>query len=321
MRPTPLHVFCKVIELSSFRRAAEQLGIPVATASHQVMALEKRLGVKLLTRSTRKVEPTAEGQAHWQRIAPLLQGIDEAEEQLGRVASNGAAGHLHVSAPASVVRTLIAAHSADFQARYPDIFLRILATDNIVSLADHGLDCVIRAGPPRNDGLVARAIGKMPQFFAASPCLIQRMGPPDTLEDLRKYPFINYDVRHNPNIVVIDAFSGTRQETFEAHAKVCVNDGDAYVAFARQGLGVIQSPLYDLKPHLTDGTLQLLLPEWQGPELAFHAIYARGRQLLPKVKAFVDWVETRLFDARCPPATGVIAPERASHSGHHASPR
>jgi len=297
MRPTPLHVFCKVIELSSFRRAAEQLGIPVATASHQVKALEKRLGVTLLIRSTRKVEPTTEGQAHWQRIAPLLQGIAEAEEQLGRKVGDFPAGHLHVSAPASLVRTLIAAHAADFHTRYPHIVLRILATDNIVNLADQGLDCVIRAGPPQGDGLVTRAIGKAPQFFAASPGLIGRMGRPGSLDALRRYPFINYAVRHHPDIAVIDAFSGGHRETFEAHAQVCVNDGDAYVAFARQGLGAIQSPLYDLKPHLHDGSLQLLLPEWRGPELAFHAVCARGRQLLPKVRAFVDWVEARLSDA------------------------
>ncbi len=298
MQISPLNVFCRVVELSSFRKAAEELGVPVSTASQQVQSLEKRLGVRLLVRSTRKVEPTFEGFSYYQRIAPLLEGIEEASDLL--VQSNGLPkGQLSISAPASVVRTLIVPALTRFTTAYPGITLRFIATDSVLNVAEQGLDCVIRAAQPSADGLTTRSLGRIPQFFAASPSLIARLGMPQTLSDIAKYPFVNYGVRHNVDAADIEAFNGQRRAHFTARAVVSVDDGDAYMAFAKQGFGAIQAPPYDLYTHLRDGTLVLLLPEWRGPALDFFAIYAKGRQLLPRVRLFVDWMQGRLEQAAC----------------------
>ena len=234
MALSSLAAFCKVVELGSFRKAALALGIPVATVSHQIHALEKRLSVKLLTRTTRKVDVTEEGQIHYQRIAPLLAGIEDAEQIL--LSNNQEPkGQLNISAPASVVRTLIAPQLRLFTQAYPMVSLRIVATDMIVDLMEEGLDCVIRASSASTTGLAVRSLGVMPQWFAASPCLIQQWGMPNTPTELARLPFINFAARHDVNIVTIDAYSKNQQERFFATAKVSVNDGDSYVALAVQG--------------------------------------------------------------------------------------
>ena len=292
--PMPLQVFCKVLELSSFRKAALQLGVPLATASHQINALEKRLGVNLLLRSTRHVEATAEGLAFYQRSAPLLQGIVEAQNLL-QSASRAPAGQLNVGAPASVVRTIMAPALVQFFSAYPDIRLRFVATDKVLSFDDEGLDCLIRVGPPNSDGLMVRSLGQMPQFFAANPDLIARFGMPCSLAEMAKFPFVNYGVRRQVGIASIEAYQDKKKEIFEASAVVSVDDGGSYVAFAIQGLGAIQAPMHDLDRHLRSGKLQLLLPEWQGPTLPIFAIFARGRHLLPRCRVFVDWFEATLL--------------------------
>ncbi len=285
-----LSVFCKVVELASFRQAADALGVPVATASHQIQALEKRLGIKLLTRTTRRVDVTQEGQLYYQRIAPLLVGIHEAE-QLLLSTSHEPKGQLNISAPASIVRTLIAPRLREFTDAHPALLLRFVATDMVVNLSEEGLDCVIRAGPPNAEGLAVRALGSLPQWFAASPCLVERFGFPETPGELAKFPFINYAARRKVDIVNVDAYSGKKHEQFVAAAQVSVNDGDAYVAMALQGLGAVWSPPHDLATHLRSGALRIVLPEWTAPPIPVYAIYARGRQLLPRVRVFVDWME------------------------------
>lgn len=293
MQISPLNVFCRVVELGSFRKAATALDVPVATASHQIQALEKRLGIKLLTRTTRRVDVTEDGQLYYQRIAPLLAGIDEAEQLLLSTRQEPT-GQLNISAPASVVRTLIAPHLKEFTTAHPALLLRLVATDMVVDLLEEGLDCVIRTGAPSTAGQVTRSLGTMPQWFAASPCLIARYGLPEKPSDFAKYPFINFAARHDLSVVHIDAYSDKKHEHVIAHAQISVNDGDSYVALAAQGLGVVWSPPYDLAPFVRSGALRIVLPEWTGPPIHMHAIYARGRQLLPRVRVFIDWVEHQL---------------------------
>lgn len=288
-----LHVFCRVLELASFRQAADSLHMPVATVSSQIRSLELRLGVKLLVRSSRHVAPTDEGLAYYRRVMPLLEGLDEAEQVL-KDTQGRPAGRLHVSVSASVVRWVIAPMLPEFAARFPDISLRLVATDRVLDLAAEGLDCAIRAGTPLGDGMVVKPLPRLAQFFAASPLLVARYGMPDSPQAMAQLPFITYAGPRDSSRVQGLAFKGSasalQRVAFTAASSLSVDDGSAYVALAVAGLGVIESPAYDLNPELNAQRLVLLVPDWRGPDIAFHAVYAKGRANLPRVTAFVDWV-------------------------------
>ncbi len=293
MSLSALHVFCRVMELSSFRQAADSLQIPVATASSQIKSLELRLGVRLLTRSSRHVAATDEGLAYYQRVAPLIEGLNEADQAL-KDTQAAPRGRLHVTVPASLMRLVIAPHLPQFQNLYPQISLRLVATDQIVDLAADGLDCAIRAGKPAADGLAVTVMNRLPQFFAASPKLVAQFGVPESLQDLKTMPFLNYASCRDSMRIQVKAYMNGKLSTFEADAPTSIDDGCAYVEMACAGLGVIQSPAYDLNPQVTAGRLQFLLVPWQGPEISFHAVYGKGRACLPRVVAFVEWVASLL---------------------------
>ncbi|WP_373716457.1 LysR substrate-binding domain-containing protein [Roseateles sp.] len=219
-------------------------------------------------------------------------------DEAGRLLTDSSSqpkGRVHVSAPASVAREILAPALPGFLARYPGISLRVLATDRIVDLPERGLDCAVRASEPTDDGRTVKSLVRMPQFFAASPCLLARHGMPRTLADIAALPFINYNGKRDESRLQVQAIAGNETHQFDVDAPISVDDGAAYVALACAGLGVVQSPLCDLRHHLVSGRLRLLLPECRGPALTFHMVYAEGKQFLPRVRAFVDWVHELLM--------------------------
>lgn len=153
----------------------------------------------------------------------------------------------------------------------------------------------VRASEPADDGRTVKSLVRMPQFFAASPCLLARHGMPRTLADIAALPFINYNGKRDESRLQVQAIAGNETHQFDVDAPISVDDGAAYVALACAGLGVVQSPLCDLRHRLVSGRLRLLLPECRGPDLTFHMVYAEGKQFLPRVRAFVDWVHELLM--------------------------
>src|ERR1700722_808915 len=185
-----LVAFVRTVDAGSFSAASRLIGSSQSAVSKSVARLERRLGVRLIQRSTRTFSVTAEGQAYYERVAPLLRGIEEAEEVV-QVATE-AKGLLRVSAPQEFGRMLIAAWAPEFLARHPGVKLELNITDRNVDIIREGYDLAVRMGPLQDTELISRKLADLRWILVASPAYIERHGQPETVEALSSHACLRY---------------------------------------------------------------------------------------------------------------------------------
>ncbi|GAB1577660.1 LysR family transcriptional regulator [Bordetella petrii] len=284
-----LQLFNRIVELGSFTEAAEMMNIPRATATHAIKQLESRLGARLLDRTTRQVKPTVDGQAFYERSRRVLADLEDAESSISTHVANPH-GTLRLDLHGAHATTIILPRIGEFRARYPHINVVLSSGDRLVDLVREGIDCVVRAGQPRDSSLVARKLANLPEIICASPDYLARHGTPQHPSDLERHQGIGFFSRGNdyryPFSVIVD---GTRQE-FEASGWMSVSDAECYTSAALAGCGLIQVPRFRLEEHLQAGRLVQVLEQWACPDLPVSALYPSHRQLSPRVRVFVDWL-------------------------------
>ena len=284
-----MRIFTRVVEAGTFTRAADSLSLPKATVTKHVQALEERLRVKLLNRTTRRVTVTADGAAYYERTVRLLSDLDDIEASMTNARANPM-GRLRVDVGTSVAQLLIIPHLADFQTRFPDIQLDLGVSDRTVDLIGDNVDCVIRGGELADQSLVARRIGNLEFITVASPSYLAHHGTPLHPLDLEQ---------GHRNIIYFSPVS-MRRYPLEFHrngevleisspAQLAVNEANSYVAAIVAGHGVGQITTFQAHEYLTRGELVHLLPEWGQPLLPVYVVYPPNRHLSAKVRAFVDW--------------------------------
>ena len=301
-----LQLFTRIVELSSFSRAADLLEVPRATATHAIKALEARLGTRLLERSTRVVRATLDGQAFYERCVHVLGELDDAEAALRNVAANPR-GVLRIDMHGAHATRIVLPRIDDFRGRFPNIDLVVSSGDRLVDLVREGVDCVIRAGDPRDSSLVSRRLAVMPQVVCASPGYLARSGAPTQPGDLAAHKAVRFFASAGnvdyPFELVVDG----RRHRFEARGWISVNDAESYVAAAVHGCGLIQVPRFHVEDELHDGRLVEVLADVPSPGYLVSAMYPVRRQLSPRVRVFVDWI-SRLYAQRFgPPAVAAEA--------------
>lgn len=285
-----LQLFVRIVELGSFTEAAGVLNIPRATATHAIKELEKRLGARLLDRTTRQVKPTLDGQAFYERSKRVLAELEDAEASLATDIANPR-GTLRLDLHGAHATLIILPRIAEFRERYPHIDLMVSSGDRLVDLVKEGIDCVVRAGQPRDSSLVVRKLAEMPEIICASPDYLARHGTPKHPRDLATHQGVGFFSRGNsssyPFSVIVD---GQAQE-FETGGWISVSDAECYTSAALAGCGLIQVPRYRLEEHLKAGRLVQVLKKWQCPPLPVCALYPFHRQLSPRVRVFIDWTK------------------------------
>jgi DNA-binding transcriptional LysR family regulator len=284
-----MRLFTRIVDLGSFTAAAEDVGVPRATATYTLQQLERRLGVRLLHRTTRHVSPTLDGQAYYERCQRVLAELEEAESFLGEAAVNPK-GKLRVDLQSTMAHTFLFPHLGEFCRRYPGIELEIGTGDRLVDLVREGVDCVVRGGEPRDPGLVARRIASVPQVTCASREYIEAHGKPRTLEQFRQHDAVNFFSTATGKRAPFDFTVGDKVQSVSLKGRVSVTGVDAYVACCLQGLGFIQAPRYHLQKHLDSGDLVQVLPKLAPPPFPISVMYPHHRQLTPRVRVFIDWV-------------------------------
>lgn len=284
-----LQLFARIVETGSFSRAADMLDMPRATATYTIQQLETRLSTRLLERTTRQVRPTLDGRAFYERCVHILSELDDAESSLRNVASNPR-GVLRLDMHGTHATRIVLPNLADFHRRYPGIELVISSGDRLVDLVREGVDCVIRAGHPRDSMLVARQLAFMPQVICASPAYIEHFGTPQHPDELSAHHAVKFFSSSGaidyPFELVVD---GEVRE-YAVGGWVAVNDAENYVISALQGYGLIQLPRFHVEDALHDGRLIEVLAQWPSPDLPLSALYPYRRQLSPRVRVFVDWL-------------------------------
>lgn len=282
-----MRVFARVTERRSFTQAAEDLGLPRSTVTDAVKDLEKRLGVRLLERTTRHVNATLDGEAYYQRCLSILADIEEAE---GAFAGVKPKGLLRVDVHGTFARHFILPGLPRFLMAYPDIELHMSEGDRLADLIREGIDCVLRAGEPRDSDMIARRITLLDEMTLASSAYLERFGIPATLEELKKghrmVGFQSTGSGLSPLEFVIDG----KVRNITLPATLSVSAAESYVAAAKLGLGLIQIPRYHAEAALKAGELVEVLAKFPPTPTPVSMLYPRNRQLSPRVRVFLDWV-------------------------------
>ncbi|HYD63585.1 MAG TPA: LysR substrate-binding domain-containing protein [Noviherbaspirillum sp.] len=280
--------FTRVVELNSFTKAAASLNIPKTTLSAQVAALEQRLRVKLLHRTTRHVTVTPDGAAYYERAARLLNDLEETEAAITHLTTSPR-GRLRVDIPGSLGRRLIVPALGEFLKRYPEIELEVGCTDRQVDLLQEGVDCVIRGGATVDESLVARRIGSIRLVTCATPGYLREFGTPAVPADLERHHLVHYA---SPRTGKVYGFAyrenGTEVEIF-GHRRMAINDSDACAEAALASIGLIQMPAFIVRDYIAAGRLVPVLEDHPSEELPLCILYPQNRHLSSKVRAFVEW--------------------------------
>lgn len=286
----------RIVELGSFTRAAGALGIPRATATHAMKELEARLGTRLLERTTRQVRPTLDGQAFYERCVQLLADLDDAESSL-RTNAADPRGILRLDLHGTHATRIVLPRIDEFRSLYPRMDLVISSGDRLVDLVREGIDCVVRAGSPKDSSLVARRLAVMPEVICASPEYLRHFGTPRHPDALSSHQAVGFFAsshdRHYPFELIVD----DQVRTFELGGWIAVNDAESYVTCALRGCGLIQLPRFHVEDKLRDGRLVQVLEDWSSTGLPVSAMYPLHRQLSPRVRVFIDWL-ARVYEDR-----------------------
>ncbi|MES2187338.1 MAG: LysR family transcriptional regulator [Pseudomonadota bacterium] len=285
-----MRAFTRVVEAGTFTKAADSLSLPKASVTKQIQALESRLQVKLLNRTTRRVTVTADGAAYYERASRLISDLDDIEASMTNAQANPR-GRLRVDVGAAIGSLVIVPALSTFHDRYPDIQLDLGVGDRPVDLIGDNVDCVIRGGDLTEQFLVARRIGSLPFLNVASPDYLKRYGTPahpGELEDGSHRAIHFFSSRTGRPFPHLYEKGGEKIE-LAGRYQLAVNESNAHTAAVLAGLGVTQCTTFVAAPHLASGALVEVLQGWTRPVLPIHVVYPPNRHLSAKVRAFVDW--------------------------------
>ena len=265
-------IFVKVVQAGSFSRAARQLGLPNTTVSAKVARLEKRLGVTLIQRTTRKLHVTPAGRAYYERCAPALEAVQQAEAEMTLAAAEPA-GLLRITAPGDVAHGLLPPIVNRFLERYPRTQVEIVVANRVVDLVAEGVHLAIRAAPLADSTLVARKFLPFCGGLWASPAYLKRKGTPRSAQDL---------ARHDGLVFSRVPDKSLRRLSFQT--RILVDDLETLRIFAQRGRGI--ATLIDYLA-IEAGLVQVL-PGWSWMSGALSFVYPGQRFVPANVRAFID---------------------------------
>lgn len=290
-----MKVFVRIYERASFTQAADDLNLPRATLTHTLNQFEAWLGTRLLERSTRKVRPTLDGEAYYQRCVQLLAEQEEAELAFRSVAPKG---RLRVDLHGTLARHYVIPALPQFMARYPDIELSISEADRQVDLISEGIDCVLRAGTLSDSTLIGKRVANLRQITCASPAYLRKYGEPQNLDDLKNHRAVNYVSRTTAKLFPFEFMVDGELREVAIDGAVSVFGAEIYAASAIAGLGLIQCPHYRMETQIAQGLIKEILIKTPPPPMPVSVLYPHNRHMSPRVRVFVDWLGEVFAKAR-----------------------
>ena len=294
-----LQTFLVAAELGSFSLAAKRLGLARSTVSAQIQTLERSLGLPLFHRTTRHVSLTAEGERYAQRAAVLVSGLDELNAEFSQRAGR-VAGHLHVQMTESIANTLVLPRMAEFLRAYPDLALRISLSERAPDLAEEGIDVALRLSDNKDSAYRYKRFGQVSFVMAASPAYLARFGVPRHPNDLLRHQTIDFFDADAGRAIDYVLVKGRERITVTADGDLAVDNARAGLTCALAGLGIYEDFDFLLRPHLQEGKLIRVLPDWMRPGPAVLALYPSGRQNSAPVRAFLRFLDGVLGQALKP---------------------
>jgi LysR family transcriptional regulator for bpeEF and oprC len=289
-RLTSMEVFHWVVELGSFSRAADRLDLSKASVTAHIAALEGRLGVKLLNRTTRRLSLTDDGAAYLDHVRRVLADVAETEATLaaGRSVPRGV---LRVDMPVTLGRQYIVPALPRFAAQYPELRVIALLEDRRTNLVEEGIDVAVRNGPLSDSSLIARRVYDARWATYASPDYLALHGEPKTPAELAGHNCLGlYAVARGEIFDWVFEKDGERTARSPG-GRLSVSNGEAMLDAALNGAGIVQTLDMFASRWVASGTLRPILVDWQSTDpYPISVVYPQGRHLSAKVRAFIEFV-------------------------------
>lgn len=289
-RLTSMEIFARVAEADSFSAVARRLGLSKSAVSKHVMALENRLGARLLNRTTRRLSLTEAGAAYHERCMRIVADVEEAELLVTRLHSDPR-GRLKVNAPMSFGQIHLAPAIPDFLALYPHVRVEMTLNDRIVELIDEGFDLAVRIGRLEDSSLIARLIARSPGVVCGAPGYFRRHGVPATPGDLSRHNCLIYSYASSGDTWQFTGPDG--DESVRVNGNFWANNGDALRAAALRGLGVLMAPRFIVGEDLRSRALEAVLGDYGTLDPSIYAVYPHNRHVSAKLRVFVDFLVKR----------------------------
>lgn len=286
-----MRLFTRIVERQSFTLAAQDLEWPRSTATQVIQDLEKRLGVRLLQRTTRHVKATLDGEAYYRRCVAILGEVEDAEAAFSDAKPRGL---LRVDVHGTLTRHFVLPALPAFLAKYPDLQLHIGEGDRLVDLVREGIDCVLRVGDLQDSAMVGRRVALLDEVTCASSAYLAHRGTPVSIDDLTGHVSIGFVSSASGMALPLEFTVNGDVRKVALPSTVTVTSAETYVAAAKLGLGLIQIPRYHAQADLATGTLVSVLPDFPPSPTPVSLLYPHSRQLSPRVRVFIDWVTQEL---------------------------
>ncbi|MFJ9453117.1 MULTISPECIES: LysR substrate-binding domain-containing protein [unclassified Herbaspirillum] len=286
-----LAFFNILVKQGSLAAVARELGVTPPAVTKRLANLERRLGVRLLNRTTRTMSVTHEGEIYLAEGARILAEIEELEQTVSRSRAVPK-GLLRINASFGFGRKYVGPVVADFARRHPEVEVQLQLSERALNLADQAYDIGIRVGELPDARIIARKIASNRRVLCAAPAYLKTMAAPAVPRDLQKHKCIV--LRENEAAYGAWHLSrGKRSEGVKVRGPLSTNDGEIALAWALAGHGILMRSEWDVAPYLRSGRLREVLADWSLPDSDIYAVYPERLNLSAKVSAFVDFIAAR----------------------------
>ncbi len=284
-----IRAFIQVVDQGGFAAAARSMNLSRSAVNKLVINLENDLGVQLLHRTTRRVNPTETGLAFYERCTRIMADLEEAELSVSQM-HDEPRGNLRINAPVTFGVRYLSNVVARFTAQYPDLRVQLTLDDRFVDPIEEGYDINIRITKLlESPSLISQLIAPMHYVLCASPSYVMRHGCPSHPDELRHHSCLHYGYLSTGNQWKL--IGDGVEHTIPIYGALCSNNGEVLCNAAIEGLGIVLLPEFIVCDALRDGLLQSLLASFQLPDIAVYAAYPVNRHLSVKVKLFVEFLQ------------------------------
>lgn len=290
-----LRAFVKVVDAASFSEAGRRLRLSRSAVSKYVAELEADLGVQLLSRTTRRVTPTENGQAYYERALAILADLDAADHAVAQLQATPR-GLLRVNAPMSFGTMQLGPAVAGFMKRYPELQIQLTLSDEQVDPVQEGLDVTLRIAELESSSLIARKIMPIERVLCASPGYLKQHGIPKHPSELRDHDCLTYGYLSTGNQWKLTGKDG--DHWIAPRWTLCANNAEVLRDAAAAGRGIAVLPDFIAAEALRSGGLRTFLTDYTTPALALYAIYPPTRHLAVKVRLFIDYLVETFSDSQ-----------------------
>ncbi|MCL4117157.1 UNVERIFIED_CONTAM: hypothetical protein GTU68_065005 [Idotea baltica] len=290
-----MQAFTSIVDHGGFTEAARKLKISKSAISKHISALEARLGVTLLNRTTRRVSPTEIGQQYYDHVSKILEDVRFADEQVQSMQS-APKGTLTISASTDFGGNQISRALGAFLAEYPDVRVNMELTNRFVDLTQDSIDLAIRIGKLADSTLKARKLSTARFYIVASPEYIKKFGEPRTIDDLTEHRLMHYLQGSANRVWNLTATSGEDRQ-IRTPGNFAVNDGLSLLTAAKEGTGLTILPNFLVSPALKDGSLVQVLKQLPVREAGIYAVYQPATYTQPKLRACIDFLAAYFKDS------------------------